>query len=565
MEQIVLNLNLKYVIAGLTAEQKGLLLEALFEGAEKIAREGGESGLETGGESAARASGESAADMPLPAVLQNQPEAGNAYRFILLQQYEYEAKRRRMRQLGARGAARRKGNAAAKMADLFAAEAESSARSGGSAGAATMVIGCGSERSAVGADVNGLPGAGGSAGAGASLIEAVAGAAVAENNGAETCRATGGTAVVTGVGAAVGADAGAAVGAGGSSGVQTGGSSGVQAALTLKRKEAKENILNKNNILFLGLTEKKKEPAAGLELAADDGAAKATGLGLAADDGTARVPDKGGYGAAGASGVPDGSGGGSCKVSGASAGLSDKGGYGAAGASGVPDGSGGGLCGTVGSGGGLCGATGLGLAADDGTARVPDKGGYGAAGASGVSVPGGSGGGLCGATGLGLAADDRTAGLSDKGGYGAAGAAGASVPGGSGGGLCGTVGSGGGLCGATGSGGDNPGGRLTFFSGRKRRGAHASPVLSQPAFQPPSVAEVQAFVAAENLQLDAGTFVDFYDSHGWCVGKTAIKNWKATARLWHRRAVAEAATRGGKKTEDDDGYWAELENKISRL
>ena len=510
MEQIVLNLNLKYVIAGLTAEQKGLLLEALFEGAEKIARAGGESGLAAGGESAARAGGESAADMPLPAVLQNQPEAGNAYRFILLQQYEYEAKRRRMRQLGARGAARRKGNAAAKMADLFAAEAEGSARSGGStgagsggsAGAATMVIGGGLERATVkGADVNDLPGAGGSAGAGASLIEAVAGAAVAENNGAETCRATGRTAVVTGVGAAVRADAGAAVTAGGSS--------GVQAALTLKRKEAKENILNKNNILFLELTEKKKEPAAGLELAADDGAAKATGLGLAADDGAAK-------------------------------------------------------------------ATGLGLAADDGMARVPDKGGYGAAGASGVSVPDGFGGGSCGTVGFGggscgmvgsggglCKVSGASAGLSDKGGYGAAGASG--VPDGSGGGSCGTVGSGGGSCGTAGSGGDNPGGRLAFFSGRKRRGVHASPVLPQPAFQPPSVAEVQAFVAAENLQLDAGTFVDFYDSHGWCVGKTAIKNWKATARLWHRRAVAEAATRGGKKSEDDEGYWAELENKISRL
>ena len=207
MEQIVLNLNLKYVIAGLTAEQKGLLLEALFEGAEKIARADGESGLAAGGESAA--------DMPLPAVLQNQPEAGNAYRFILLQQYEYEAKRRRMRQLGARGAARRKGNAAAKMADLFAAEAGSSAGAGGSAGAtvesagslagaATMVIGGGAARSAVGA--GSLSGADGSAGA--SLIEAVAGAAVAENNGAEMCRATGGTAVVTGVGAAVGAAVG---------------------------------------------------------------------------------------------------------------------------------------------------------------------------------------------------------------------------------------------------------------------------------------------------------------------------------------------------------------------
>ena len=512
MEQIVLNLNLKYVIAGLTAEQKGLLLEALFEGVEKIARAGGESGLETGGGSAARAGGESAADMPLPAVLQNQPEAGNAYRFILLQQYEYEAKRRRMRQLGARGAARRKGNAAAKMADLFAAEAEGSARSGGSAGAATMVIGCGSERAMVkGADVNDLPGAGSSAGAGASLIEAVAGAAVAENNGAETCRATGRTAVVTGVGATVGADAGAAVTADAGAAVTAGGSSGVQAALTLKRKEAKENILNKNNILFLGLTEKKKEPAAGLELAADDGAAKATGLGLAADDGTAGLSDKGGYGAAGASGVPDGSGGGSCGTVGS--------GGGSCGAAG----SGGGSCGTVGSGGGSCGAVGSG----GGSCGTVGSGG----GSCGMV---GSGGGSCGTVG-------------------------------SGGGSCGMVGSGGGSCGAAGSGGDNPGGRLAFFSGRKRRGVHASPVLPQPAFQPPSVAEVQAFVVAENLQLDAGTFVDFYDSHGWCVGKTAIKNWKATARLWHRRAVAEAATRGGKKSEDDDGYWAELENKISRL
>lgn len=428
MEQIVLNLNLKYVIAGLTAEQKGLLLEALFEGAEKIARAGGESGLEAGGESAA--------DMPLPAVLQNQPEAGNAYRFILLQQYEYEAKRRRMRQLGARGAARRKGNAAAKMADLFAAEAEGSARSGGAAGLGGSA---GADGSA------GCPAGAGSLGSSGGAATMVIGGSSERSAGAGSLSGASGLLKEAFAGAAVGADAGAAV--------TTGGSSGVQAALTLKRKEAKENILNKNNILFLGLTEKKKEPAAGLELAADDGAAKATGLRLAADDGTAGLL--------------------------------------------VPDGFGGGLC--------------------------------GAAGASGVPVSDGSGGGLCKVAGA-------SAEVSDKGGYGAAG-----------------------------SGGDNPGGRLAFFSGRKRRGAHASPVLPQPAFQPPSVAEVQAFVTAENLQLDAGTFVDFYDSHGWCVGKTAIKNWKATARLWHRRAVAEAATRGGKKTEDDEGYWAELENKISRL
>ena len=68
--------------------------------------------------------------------------------------------------------------------------------------------------------------------------------------------------------------------------------------------------------------------------------------------------------------------------------------------------------------------------------------------------------------------------------------------------------------------------------------------ISLPVFQRPSAAEVQAFVSAEGLKVDAATFVDFYDSHGWCVGRTAIKNWKATVRLWHRRACSEAAETG---------------------
>lgn len=137
--------------------------------------------------------------------------------------------------------------------------------------------------------------------------------------------------------------------------------------------------------------------------------------------------------------------------------------------------------------------------------------------------------------------------------------------------------------------------------------------ISLPVFQRPSVAEVQAFVSAEGLKVDAATFVDFYDSHGWCVGRTAIKNWKATVRLWHRRACNEAAETGlaagyaaatgyaaggckaggyrgggsagglvggadagngaaknGFRTEknaaavDDEGYWSELEERVLR-
>lgn len=126
--------------------------------------------------------------------------------------------------------------------------------------------------------------------------------------------------------------------------------------------------------------------------------------------------------------------------------------------------------------------------------------------------------------------------------------------------------------------------------------------ISLPVFQRPSAAEVQAFVSAEGLKVDAATFVDFYDSHGWCVGRTAIKNWKATVRLWHRRACSEAAETGlaagyaagnpaggyraggftgGADTGygaakngfraakdaaavDDEGYWSELEERVLR-
>ncbi len=100
----------------------------------------------------------------------------------------------------------------------------------------------------------------------------------------------------------------------------------------------------------------------------------------------------------------------------------------------------------------------------------------------------------------------------------------------------------------------------------------------ETVFKIPSVAEVQAFVDADGLKVDAGTFVDFYDSRGWRVGKTAIKNWQATARLWHRRAVTEQQDKAGggvsgglglplmanskSGSSGDEEYWHELATRV---
>ena len=80
----------------------------------------------------------------------------------------------------------------------------------------------------------------------------------------------------------------------------------------------------------------------------------------------------------------------------------------------------------------------------------------------------------------------------------------------------------------------------------------------KPKFTPPTVAEAEAFMKAENLLVDAEVFVNFYEARGWCVGRTAIQNWQATARLWHRRKLQDKQ----KELPDEEGYWHQLAEKM---
>ena len=54
-------------------------------------------------------------------------------------------------------------------------------------------------------------------------------------------------------------------------------------------------------------------------------------------------------------------------------------------------------------------------------------------------------------------------------------------------------------------------------------------------FSPPSVQEVQDFIAENGFSVDAQHFVDYYTSNGWKVGKNPMKDWQATVRSWQRR------------------------------
>ena len=60
-------------------------------------------------------------------------------------------------------------------------------------------------------------------------------------------------------------------------------------------------------------------------------------------------------------------------------------------------------------------------------------------------------------------------------------------------------------------------------------------------FTPPTLAEVQSYVAERHSPVDPQEFIDFYESKGWMVGKTPMKDWKAACRnaeKWERWAKA---------------------------
>ena len=49
-------------------------------------------------------------------------------------------------------------------------------------------------------------------------------------------------------------------------------------------------------------------------------------------------------------------------------------------------------------------------------------------------------------------------------------------------------------------------------------------------FAPPTLAEVQSYVAERHSPVDPQEFIDFYAAKGWMVGKTPMKDWKAACR-----------------------------------
>ena len=54
-------------------------------------------------------------------------------------------------------------------------------------------------------------------------------------------------------------------------------------------------------------------------------------------------------------------------------------------------------------------------------------------------------------------------------------------------------------------------------------------------FAPPSPTDLKNYISSNNYLINAETFLNFYESKGWMVGKNKMKDWKAAVRQWHSR------------------------------
>lgn len=91
--------------------------------------------------------------------------------------------------------------------------------------------------------------------------------------------------------------------------------------------------------------------------------------------------------------------------------------------------------------------------------------------------------------------------------------------------------------------------------------SHADPPKKPQRFVRPTLDEIAAYCAERKNGVDARTFFDFYESKGWTVGNSRMRDWRACVRTWERRRKTEgtggrnrAGAMWGKENEVSDEY-----------
>ena len=83
-------------------------------------------------------------------------------------------------------------------------------------------------------------------------------------------------------------------------------------------------------------------------------------------------------------------------------------------------------------------------------------------------------------------------------------------------------------------------------------------------FSKPSLEELKTYCKERKNTVDADTFINFYESKGWMIGKNKMKDWKAAVRTWEKnqkvsydKPKAEPINRRGHDVWNEPDYMKE--------
>ena len=65
-------------------------------------------------------------------------------------------------------------------------------------------------------------------------------------------------------------------------------------------------------------------------------------------------------------------------------------------------------------------------------------------------------------------------------------------------------------------------------------------------FQKPTIAEIQSFCQIRKNSVDADKFFNYYESKGWIVGKSPMKNWQSAIVNWEKNSFANTSQTSSK-------------------
>lgn len=81
-------------------------------------------------------------------------------------------------------------------------------------------------------------------------------------------------------------------------------------------------------------------------------------------------------------------------------------------------------------------------------------------------------------------------------------------------------------------------------------------------FIKPTLAEIKDYCTSRNNGIDPQAFFDFYESKGWKIGNTPMKNWRAAVNTWERRKKQEVGNGTDYNKHPDENKYADFGRKI---